>query len=261
LDKDFFDQVVIVTGASRGIGQATALAFARQGALVVANYGKDEAGAQETFEQIDRAGGRCWPVRADLSQAGEVERMVDWVEGEVGPIQVLVNNAAVHSQGDFLTAPLDEFERVWGANVRGLFYLSQLVARRMAERRRGSIVHISSILAQVVIGGVTAYAASKGAVESLGRAMAIDLAPYNVRVNVVRPGLIRTKMLLDTMPERSLQEDVQRYIPGGRFGDPEEIAQTILFLASGRASYINGAVIPVDGALGVRESGLLLNKI
>ena len=256
----FSGKVILVTGASSGIGRATALAFAQQGARVVVNYRSDQAGASETQKEVDRLGGSAFVMQGDVGREEDVRGMVETITADIGRISVLVNNAAVYSHGNFLDMPLEVFDQVALVNTRGVFYLSQLVARGMAERREGSIILVSSILASVVIPGMSAYCASKGALESMARSMALDLAEYNIRVNVVRPGLIRTKMLLDTMPDETLQADVQRYIPGGRFGSPEEIAETVLFLASDRASYISGAVVAADGGLGVRESGPLVKS-
>ena len=254
MEPRFQDQVVIVTGASKGIGQATACAFAREGARVIVNYRSDDAGAQETLAQIEQGGGQAWLYRVDISQVGEAEKMVSEIEQQVGPIRVLVNNAAAFNRQPFLEVPLDELDRVWATNVRGLYSLSQQVARRMAARGQGAIVHISSILAQLTVPGRTVYCTTKGAVESLAKAMAIDLKPYNVRVNVISPGMIRTEALLSGFsPE--LQAAVQSYIPGGRFGEGEEVAQAILFLSSDAASYITGVVLPVDSGLSSREAG------
>ncbi len=158
---------------------------------------------------------------------------------------------------DILDVELDEFDRIWAANVRGLFYLSQIVARSMAVRGRGAIVHVSSILARLAVPERSAYCATKGAVESLTRAMALDLADTGIRVNAVAPGLIATDALLAGMPDPELQAAVQRHIPGGRFGRPEEVARVIVFLASDEAHYVNGSVIPVDAGLGGREAGPL----
>jgi 3-oxoacyl-[acyl-carrier protein] reductase len=149
----FADQVVLVTGASRGIGRAVALRFAGAGAHVVVNYRSDEAGAQETVAQIVALSGKATPVQADIARPAELERMVAGVEDRCGPIEVLVNNAAAFDRTHFLDLSLDEFDAVWATNGRGLFYLSQLVARRMAPRGHGAIVHISSLLAQQTIPG------------------------------------------------------------------------------------------------------------
>jgi NAD(P)-dependent dehydrogenase (short-subunit alcohol dehydrogenase family) len=150
---------------------------------------------------------------------------------------------------------LEQLDAVLDTNIRGVYYLSQLVARKMAVRRKGAIIHVTSILAQQTIPGRTAYAASKGALESLTRAMALDLAPYQIRVNAVAPGLIRTEMLLSGLPGEAFIQDLQRFIPFKRFGEPEELARAIVFLASPAASYISGALIPVDAGLRVMEAG------
>ncbi|MBI3360439.1 MAG: SDR family oxidoreductase [Chloroflexi bacterium] len=253
----FSNQVVLVTGASRGIGRATALAFAGEGAHAVINYRADEDGARQTLQQIEAAGGRGTLLRADVGQPVEIEQMVEEVEGQIGPIRVLVNNAAAFNRDSFLDVTLDEFDRVFATNVRGLFYLSQLVARRMVARREGCIIHLSSILARVSVESRTVYCAAKGAVESLTRAMALDLAPHNVRVNAVAPGLIVTEALLAGMRDPARQAEIQRFITNGRFGDPAQTAEVILFLASQAGGYVNGALIPVDGGLGAREAGPL----
>jgi NAD(P)-dependent dehydrogenase (short-subunit alcohol dehydrogenase family) len=254
----FTDQVVLITGASRGIGAATALAFAREAARVVINYHSDEAGARQTLAQIKSAGGHATAVRADISQPADVERLVAMVESEIGPLRVLVNNAAAFSRAPFLEVSLAELELAWTTNVRGLFYVSQLAARCMAERRQGCLIHVSSILAHLAVANRTAYCATKGAIESLTRAMALDLAPQHVRVNAVAPGLIRTEALLAGFSDPARLATLEQYIPDGRLGEADDVAQVIVFLASEAAGYINGAVIPVDGALGAREAGPLL---
>jgi NAD(P)-dependent dehydrogenase (short-subunit alcohol dehydrogenase family) len=250
----FQDQVVIVTGASKGIGQATAIAFARERAQVVVNYFSDEAGARETVARIEAEGGRARLAQADVSVEADVERLAADAEAW-GPVRALVNNAAAFNRQLFLEVSLAEFDRVWAANTRGVFYLSQCVARRMAERQQGSIVHVSSILARQLVEARSAYAASKGAVESLTLAMALDLAPFKIRVNAVVPGLIQTDALMAGFRDPERRANVERYIPAGRFGDPAEMAAVIVFLSSDQANYINGALIPVDGGLGAREAG------
>ncbi len=252
--RRFQDQVIIVTGASRGIGQATAIAFGREGARVFINYRADEAGARETLAAIEAAGGRGVLAQADVAVPADVERLVAAAEAE-GPIWAVVNNGAAFNRQLFLDVSLDEADRVWATNVRGLFYLSQCAARRMLERRQGCFVHVSSILARQLIEARSIYSASKGAVESLTFAMALDLAPYNIRVNAVVPGLVRTEALMAGLGDPERIEAIQRYIPTGRFGTPEEAAAVILFLASADAYYINGALIPLDGGLGAREAG------
>ena len=251
----FKDQVIIVTGASQGIGQATALAFAREGAQVIVNYNRSLSGAQETAAAINAVGaGTATLVQANIGDETDCQRLFEVAEA-VGPVSVLVNNAAGFNRAPFLEVDLAELDRLWNINVRGLFFLSQLVGRRMAQLGRGNIIHVSSILAKVAVPQRTAYCSTKGAVEALTRAMALDLAPYSVRVNAVSPGLIETSAMLAGFPSADLVAAIRQHIPAKRFGTPAELAEAILFLASDAASYINGVVLPVDGALGAREAG------
>jgi len=252
----FNGEVVVVTGASRGIGAATARAFAAEGAKVAINYRKDGAGAIETRETIVSAGGEAMVVQADISAKSDVGVLVARVEEQLGTVTVLVNNAAMIDRATFLDVDLDTFEQVWRANVRGVFQISQLVARHMvANEVKGAIINLSSILARLAVNDRTAYIASKGAIEGLTRAMSLDLAEHGIRVNAVAPGLVATEALLAGMPDEQLQASIQAHIPESRFGRPEEIAAMILFLASAEASYVNGAIIPVDAGLGAREAG------
>ena len=251
----FEDRTVLITGASRGIGAAAAVAFAAEGAKVAVNYRTDEAGAIATCDIIRATGGIAQRFPADVGDPTAVAAMAATVEAALGPVDVLVNNAAAIHRGTFVDVSLDDFDQVWHTNVRGLFYLSQLVARGMVQRRRGVIIHISSILASLAVPTRTAYCASKGAIEALTRAMALDLAPHGVRVNAIAPGLIATDALFAGFRDAEVQAAVQQYIPGGRFGLPEELAAAIAFLASDDASYLNGAIVPVDGGLGGREAG------
>jgi NAD(P)-dependent dehydrogenase (short-subunit alcohol dehydrogenase family) len=250
----FEGQTVIVTGASHGIGQATAIAFAREGAHVIINYFSSEAGAVETLTTIESAGGQGAIIQANVGELDDCRRLFEAAEAS-GPVSVLVNNAAGFSRASFLETSVAELDRVWNINVRGVYYLSQLAARKMAERKQGAIIHISSILAKLAVPQRSVYCATKGAIEALTRAMALDLAPYNVRVNAVAPGLVETTAMLAGFPTEELLNSVRQYIPSRRFGEAEELAQAILFLASPEASYINGIILPVDSALSVREAG------
>lgn len=252
--KRFEGQTIIVTGASQGIGQATAIAFAREGAQVIINYHHSKAGAQETLAAIESEGGQGVVVQANVGELDDCRRLLEAAEA-VGPVSVLVNNAAGFNRAPFLEVDMTEFDRVWSINVRGVYYLSQLAAQKMADRKQGSIIHVSSVLAKLAVPQRTVYCASKGAIESLTRAMALDLAPYNVRVNAVSPGLIETQAMLAGFPSEELLNNVRNHIPSKRFGAPAEMAQAILFLASQEASYINGIVLPVDSALSAREAG------
>lgn len=252
---DFTGQTVFITGASRGIGAAAAQLFARSGARVVVNYRADQAGAEQVSAEIAAAGGEAMPLQGDAGNVDDVRRMMATVGGQWGPVRVLVHNASAINRSAFLDATLDDFDLMFGANVRGPYLMSQLAAQQMiAAGVGGSIIHISTILARQTITNRTLYAATKGALESLTRAMALDLARHHIRVNAVAPGLIYTQALRDGISALG-EENFTRYIPFKRFGDAHEIASAVAFLASDAASYITGALIPVDGGLGVTEAG------
>lgn len=256
LDREAFaGKGVLVTGASRGIGRATAVAFARHGASVLINYRADEAGARETLNLIEQADGSGFIVQADVADPNAVQQMMNHAEALLPSLDVLVNNAAAFSRKSFLDVSLEEFDTSFHTNVRGVFYLSQLVSKSMVERKQGNIIHVSSILAALSVPMRTVYSATKGAIESLTRAMALDLVGFGVRVNAISPGLIRTDAMTAGFNSTDLLQEVEGHIPGGKFGDPEDIANVAMFLASDLAGYITGVVLPVDMGLSAREAG------
>lgn len=253
--NDFADRVVLVTGSSRGIGAASALEFARRGAHVIVNYREDQQGAESVAAQIAAAGGRATIMQADVGVEADVRRLVDAIGSTVGPLRVVVHNASPGNRAPFLDVALADFDAMFNGIVRGPFLLSQMAARQMiAAGAGGAIVHVSTILARLAIPKRTLYIAAKNAIEGLTRAMALDLVEHNIRVNTISPGLIYTEALKANMA--ALGEDkFTPYIPGRRFGTAEEVAAAIVFLASDAASYITGALVPVDHGLGVREAG------
>ena len=254
LEIDFSGQVVLVTGASRGIGAATANEFARHGAQVVVNYRADREGAESVAAEITQSGGRAVLMQADVGSEPDIRRMMQHIAAELGPLRVVVHNATGTNRDHFLDVTLDQLDVMWATNVRGPFLISQLAARQMiAAGKGGSILHVSSILAQLTIENRSIYAMTKSALEGLTRSMALDLADYGIRVNTVAPGLIDTQALRDGIA--NVGEVIKTFIPGGEFGTVAEVARVIVFLASDAASYINGALIPVDRGLGIREAG------
>jgi NAD(P)-dependent dehydrogenase (short-subunit alcohol dehydrogenase family) len=222
---------------------------------VIINYRADEDGARETLEQIQNAGGTGFIVQADVADPSAVERMVLQAEGLVSSIDVLVNNAAAFNRSSFLDVNLEDFDASFNTNVRGVYYLSQLIAKGMVQRRQGSIIHISSILATLTIPQRSVYAATKGAIESLTKAMALDLVDFGVRVNAIAPGLIGTEAMTAGFGSDTMLAEMESHIPGGKFGRPEDIASAVMFLASDLARYITGVILPVDMGLSAREAG------
>ncbi|HTS63882.1 MAG TPA: SDR family oxidoreductase [Candidatus Acidoferrales bacterium] len=240
---DLANQVVLVTGAGHGIGRAIAERFAREGARVVVN----DIDAGRAREVAAATGGVAIP--ADVSRKPDVDQMFDRVAGELGPLSVLVNNAGnIYAARHFLEGDEGWWDAVLGVNLKGAFLCSQRAAHVMAMQRRGVILNMSSGGATRAHRGNVAYDASKGAVEAMTRAMALDLAPYGIRVNAIVPGLIRTYDVTDAVAgERG------RVVPMGRLGTPEDIAGPTVFLATDDARYITGACLVVDGGVLVQQ--------
>ncbi len=248
--KDFTDRVVVVTGASRGIGAATALAFASAGATVVAGCPALEAddhrqavvrwreGAGLTPEQVA-------PVVADVSRVEEVEAFYEVVENHFGRVDVLVNNAGINRDHTLAKMTDEEWRAVLAVNLDGTFYNCRAVLRLISDG--GRIINISSMVAQTGNFGVANYAASKAGILGLTKSLALELAPRQITVNAICPGFIDTEMTRG-MPEDVLHGYVDR-IPAGRAGTPDDIAATVLFLASAGAAYITGQSLGVNGGL------------
>lgn len=255
MGQRFSNQTVLITGASRGIGRAVALAFAAEGATTLINYRADETGARDTQQHILDQGGQAHLAQADIGNTGAVDSMVDIITAQIGSVDVLVNNAALTNKEAFFDLSLTDFDRLLEVNVRGLFYLSQRLAAGMRSKGGGAIIQVSSILAQHAMPNRVAYITTKSAVEGLTRAMALDLAPYGIRVNAVVPGVIETHMLLGTPPNLELKQKLAQNVPLKRLGQPHDLAESVLFLASPAAAYLTGVLLPVDGGLAVLEAG------
>lgn len=243
--RRFEDQVVLVTGASRGIGAATARAFAAEGATVIACYLRDGEAASQLAGEVRDSGGVIHAVAADVRDSDAVKAMIQDIVRDHGRIDVLVNNAGITR--DTLVPVMEdrEWDEVMATNAAGVFKVARAVARPMMMARRGRIINLSSVAATRGGRGQANYAASKAAIEGFTRALAVELAPRNIAVNAVAPGVIETDMsafVRDAGRDEALDRILMK-----RFGAPEEVARVILFLASDDAAYITGAVIPVDG--------------
>jgi len=246
----FKDRVALITGASSGIGRATAEAMAREGARVGVNYCKNQTGAEQTAETIRKAGGEALVVRADVTRAAEVLVMVDAVRKEWGPIDILVNNAgdliARHSLADMTE---EYWDQIMALNLKSAFLCVRAVWQEMAEHKTGCIINVTSIAARNGGGpGAAAYAAAKGGLLTYTKSLAKELAPYGVRVNGIAPGVIATPYHQRYSPGEVFQRFVAS-IPLGRAGTSEEVADVIVFLASPAARYITGETIEVNGGM------------
>jgi 3-oxoacyl-[acyl-carrier protein] reductase len=246
----FRDQVALITGASSGIGRATAEAMAREGARVGVNYCKNQAGADETAESIRKARGEALVVRADVTQAAEVLAMVDAVRKEWGRIDILVNNAGDLLARRSLPDMTEEYwDQIMALNLKSVFLCVRAVWQEMAERKTGSIINVTSIAGRNGGGpGAAAYAAAKGGLLTYTKGLAKELAPHGVRVNGIAPGVIATPYHERYSPGEVFQRFITS-IPLGRAGTSEEIADVIVFLASPAARYITGETIEVNGGM------------
>lgn len=243
-------KVAVVTGSSRGIGKGIALRFAREGALVVVN-GRDEATVRDTADQIRHDGGRCLEVVGDVTQRAEIDELFRRTRDEFGRVDILVNNAVTHvnqgERGPFLRMRLEGWNAFMAANLEALFHGTHTAATIMADQKiRGSIISISSVGAIRAHRYTIAYDALKGAIDSFTRAVAVDLGPWGIRVNALRPGPIMTERrpnYADPAPHPN------PHVPLGRMGYPADVAWAAVFLASDDAGFITGQVFEVDGGL------------
>ena len=237
----------LVTGASRGIGRAIALRLALDGISVAVNYNSQQQAAQQVVESILNAGGRACALQADTGDAAQVDALFQQAEDRLGPISILVNNAGILRRGtldDYDPAAMSDMLKT---NLDGVIHCTRAAMKTMRANRGGAIVNISSIAAHGTSApGTTWYAATKAAVETLTRRFALELGPSNIRVNAVAPGFILTDMVDPANREQVIQTMAAKAVLG-RVGQPEDIADAVAFLVSGRARFITGQILTVDG--------------
>lgn len=245
MQKRFTDKVVVITGASRGIGRATAFQFALEGASVVVNYCNAELSADEVVSKISGLGGKATAIKCDVSEETEVKEMFKKVKGVYGGVDIIINNAGIVYDTPLLDKTVEQWRRTLNVNLIGTFLCSKYGAQEMKERGGGSIVNISSTNGINTLSTEAAdYDASKAGVISLTKNLAEELAPF-IRVNSVAPGWVKTEINKD-LPEKTTIEETKRILVN-RFAEPEEIAKVIAFLASDDASFITGSILVVDG--------------
>ncbi len=240
------DKVAVVTGSSRGIGAAIARALARAGAKVVVNYTSSRERGQKVVDEIAASGGKAMLARADVTVRAEVEAMMRAAEAELGPIDILVNNANM----SFPVAPFaeyrwEDFERKLTSEMKASFFTCQAVIPGMIRRRSGCIVNVSSGLSRQPGPGFIAHSSAKSALDAFSKSLALELGPQGIRVNVVAPGLTRTDATAHQ--PRQMHEAIAAHTPLRRLGEPEDIAGAVLFLCTDEARFVTGQYIAVCG--------------
>jgi 3-oxoacyl-[acyl-carrier protein] reductase len=237
----------LVTGGSRGIGRAVSILFGRLGARVAVNYVRDEAAAASAVAAIQAAGGEAFAARADLSDPGEAERLVEDTLSRFGSLDVLVVNHGIWKRASIDAMTPEQWDETVRVNLGGTYAVVHHAARRMVPRRAGSIVLIASTAGQRGEAHHSHYAATKGAILAFTKSVAAELAPHGIRVNAVAPGWVLTDMTRAVLEDPAQAAAALRPIPLGRPASPEEIAGPVAFLASEMASFIYGEVLSVNG--------------
>ena len=241
------EKVALITGASRGIGRACAIALAKRGYDIAVNYNSNDAKAQEVVDEITSLGRKTIAYKANTADLTAVKQMFRSVVKDFGKLDVLVNNAGVVDDAYLLMIQEDSLSRSLDINIKGYFHCAQQAALKMFSKRSGKIINISSVSSVLAVEGQAVYSATKGAVNSMTAVMAKELAPKGITVNAVAPGFIATEMM-DAIPEE-LKAKYLEEVPMHRFANPEEVANAVAALCSDDFSYLTGQTIVLDGGL------------
>ncbi len=243
------NKIALVTGASRGIGRALAIGLACEGAAVVVNYLSDAADAEATVATIRAGGGRAIAVEADVGNLSHHSRLVSAAEENFGPLDVLVNNAARARRQGFLQATPEAWDETLEVNLKGIYFLTQAVARTMVPRGRGKIINISSVHDERPLRDKSIYTITKGGLKLLTKSLAFELAEHGIQVNSVSPGAILTDQNRDVLADPAYREKVLARIPSRRIGDVGDIVGAVVLLSSRESDYMTGSTIYVDGGM------------
>ena len=244
---DLSGKIALVTGGGRGIGRATALKLGAAGAKVAVNYNASEAPAREVADEIIAAGGEADVFRADVSKADEVDTLISGIIKDWGRIDILVNNAGITRDNLMMRMSQDEWDAVMETNLRSAYFTSRAVLRAMLRNRWGRIVNISSVVGLTGNAGQANYAAAKAGLIGFTKSLAKEVGSRNITANAVAPGFIETDITAG-LPD-NLKADMLKAIPAERYGQPDDVANVVLFLASDLAAYVTGQVINADGGM------------
>ena len=253
--KPLAGKVVLITGASSGIGKATAIEMGRQGADVVVNYIGQADPANQVVKEIQNGGSKAVAIEADVSRGDQVRQMIQQAVEKLGKLDVLVNNAGIEYDTPFLDKTEEEWDKVIAVDLTGPFLCAQAAAREMVKRGEGgTIINISSVHEDIAFPGHIDYCAAKGGLRMMCRDMALELAPHHINVVNVGPGAIATPINTATLTNPKAKQELIDEVPLGRIGSPEDVASLVAYLASDAASYITGTSVFIDGGL-MRSTG------
>ena len=248
-NSDIEGKTALVTGASKGIGRAISLELASMGVKVAVNYNSSKAEAEEVVQTITDIGGKALKVQADVSDLEQVNAMVDKVNDEWGGVNIMVNNAGIINDGLLMRMSDEAWHRVMGVNLNGTFYCTRATLRHMVRERWGRIINIGSVVGIRGNIGQTNYSSSKAAIIGFTKSLAKEVATRNITVNAVTPGYISTETVAGLTQRQ--KDTIMTWIPQGKFGNTEDIANMVGYLASEKASYVTGQIISVDGGMAI----------
>lgn len=257
MEKLLQGQVAVVTGASSGIGKEIAIYLAKAGAKVAINYYSDKEGAQDTLQQIKKFKGEGFIVQADVANKKDVDRMFNKVFEKYENLDILVSNAGLQKDAPFEEMELEDWNTVINTNLTGAFLCSQVATQFFLKRgvvegvskSAGKIIFMSSVHQEIPWAGHINYAASKGGLTEFMRTLAQEIAPKKIRVNSIAPGAIKTPINEEVWKDKKKAKELLKLIPYGRIGEPEDVAEVVLWLASDKSEYVNGTTIFVDGGM------------
>jgi 3-oxoacyl-[acyl-carrier protein] reductase len=245
------DKIAVVTGASRGVGRAIALAYAREGAQVVVNYASNESAADQVVREIEALGQKAIKIRGDVARKEEATAVVQSAKDHFGRLDILVNNAGFSKPAMLLKMTEEQWDQVVDLHLKGAFLCTQAAAQIMKEQKSGKMINVTSVAGLVGTVGQINYSAAKGGLLSFTKSAARELARYNIGVNVISLGIVATDMTEKIRSDEKLKEIYMRRILLERFAEPDDITPACVFLASDEANYITGQLLCVDGGYGM----------